>query len=67
MKKIKILYIIDYLSIGGGTENQLRKLINYIDKDKFEVSVVVLKYLNWEGVPAFSDPCRMKLSHGFLW
>ena len=56
MRKIKVLYLIDYLSIGGGTENQLRKLIRHIDKDKFEVSVVVLKYLDWEGFPEYADP-----------
>ena len=56
MKKINILYVIDYLSVGGGTENQLRKLIQNIDKDKFNVSVAVLKYLNWEGFPKYADP-----------
>jgi len=56
MKKIRILYIIDYLSVGGGTENQLRTLIQHLDKDKFEISVVVLKYLDWEGFPGFADP-----------
>lgn len=59
MRKIKILYIIDYLSIGGGTENQLRKMITHIDKSKFDITLVVLKHLDWEGFPAFADPgCR---------
>ena len=40
--KLKIVYIIDELNIGG-TEKQLLKTIEYIAKDKFDVSLICLR------------------------
>jgi glycosyltransferase involved in cell wall biosynthesis len=59
MKKLKILYIIDYLSTGGGTEKQLRELIVNLDRERFIPMVVTLSKLDWHGLPAYHDPgCR---------
>ena len=42
MAKTKILYIIDYLSIGGGTERQMRELMVHLDRDEFDPTLVTL-------------------------
>lgn len=42
MKKIKILFVIDELNVGG-TENQLVMLVNRLDREQFEPVVGVLK------------------------
>lgn len=41
-KKIKIVYIINSLKIGGPV-NMLHNLVKYIDKDKFEISIITIK------------------------
>lgn len=57
MDKIKILYVIDYLTTGGGTENQLKALISHLDRERFEPFLVTLAPMKgWEGLPAYHDP-----------
>lgn len=39
--RIKILYIIDYFHITGGTEKHLSQLVRHLPKERFECTVVV--------------------------
>jgi glycosyltransferase involved in cell wall biosynthesis len=56
-RKIKILFIIDYLTAGGGTENQVKALISNLDRKRFEPFLVTLApMVGWEGLPAYHDP-----------
>nr|MBN2276804.1 glycosyltransferase [candidate division Zixibacteria bacterium] len=48
MRKIKVLYIIDNLIKGAGTENQLLGLITHLDKSEFFCTMVTLQPLNIE-------------------
>lgn len=46
--KIKLVLMIDYiLGATGGTENQLLKLIQLIDHDKYDLYLVCLKNTSW--------------------
>ncbi len=56
MAKIKVLYLIDYLSAGGGTERQLRELIVHLDRDQFEPMLVTLSRLDWLDLPEHVNP-----------
>jgi L-malate glycosyltransferase len=47
-KKIKILFIIDFLyALTGGTENQLENLINKLDQKKYDIYLIVLRDTKW--------------------
>jgi glycosyltransferase involved in cell wall biosynthesis len=47
-KKIKLMFCIDYLYAStGGTENQLIKLINNMDQDKYELYLLSLRNTPW--------------------
>ncbi len=46
-KKIKILFIIDFIDIMSGTESQLIKLINNLNKSEFEIQLLVLRNSEW--------------------
>ena len=54
--KTKVLYIIDYLSIGGGTERQMRELVMHLDRDQFEPTLVTLRELNVLNLPGHVNP-----------
>lgn len=56
MARIKVLYVIDYLSAGGGTERQLRELIVNLDRDRVEPILVTLSKLDWHGLPEHVNP-----------
>jgi len=43
MGKIKIFYIIDRMTSGAGTENQLTELIAHIDRNRFEPTIITLR------------------------
>ena len=45
-KKIKIGFLIDEINIGG-TENQLLKILEYIDKNRFQVHLICLRNSNF--------------------
>lgn len=46
--KIKIVILIDSLySLSGGTENQLVKIVNSLDKSKFQLYLFVLRTTHW--------------------
>lgn len=48
IKKIKIIFIIDFIDgITGGTENQLVKLINNLDKRKYDLHLLCLRNTRW--------------------
>jgi glycosyltransferase involved in cell wall biosynthesis len=48
MRKIKVLFVIDSIfHIAGGTEGQLSKLINCLDRSEFEAHLVVLRHSSW--------------------
>lgn len=56
-KKIRIMFIIDYLTAGGGTENQVKTLISNLDREKFEPFLVTMAPMEgWEELPAYHDP-----------
>lgn len=47
-RKIRIVYVIDVLDTHmAGTENQLIKMINGIDKDRFDVHLVCFRNCRW--------------------
>jgi glycosyltransferase involved in cell wall biosynthesis len=47
-KKIKILFIMDFIfSVTGGTENQILKILNNLDDNKFEKTLLCLKNTPW--------------------
>ncbi len=57
MKKLKILFIIDYLSAGGGTENQVKALISNLDRERYEPFLVTLSRLKgWSELPQYDNP-----------
>lgn len=57
MKKIKILFIIDYLTTGGGTENQLRALVSNLDRERFDPFLITLSKLQgWSDLPRHRNP-----------
>lgn len=56
MNKIKILYIIDYLSAGGGTERQMRQLVMNLDRDQWSPTLVTLRRINRPGLPEHVNP-----------
>jgi glycosyltransferase involved in cell wall biosynthesis len=48
MRKIKTLFVIDSVfHIAGGTEGQLSRLINCLDRNEFEPHLVVLRDSSW--------------------
>jgi len=59
MKKIKVLYIIDYLLTGGGTENQLRQMIANLDRSRFEPYLITLSIPEmYKDVPSDISNCH---------
>ncbi|HUQ10527.1 MAG TPA: glycosyltransferase [Steroidobacteraceae bacterium] len=44
-RKIRILFLIDYWGLPGGTERHLAYLLKNLDRDAFECRVVVFNYL----------------------
>ena len=48
LKKVKIMFVIDFIyKTTGGTENQLVKLINNLDSDKYEIYLLSLRNTPW--------------------
>ena len=48
VRKIKLLFMIDYIGvITAGTENQLLKILNNLDAEKYDINLVCLKETNW--------------------
>lgn len=46
--KKKILILIDFIyALTGGTENQVIKLINGLDREKFEITLMTLRQSTW--------------------
>lgn len=58
MDKIRIVYIIDRLEIGG-TEKQLLELIHHLDRERFDPMLVCLKDAGSYGIAEI--PCRQKI------
>lgn len=47
-KKIKLMFCIDYIDGStGGTENQLIKLINYLNHEKYDLYLLCLRNTPW--------------------
>lgn len=47
-RKIKLMFIIDFIySNTGGTENQLIKLVNNLNHDKYDVHLLCLRETDW--------------------
>jgi len=66
VRKIKILFVIDNIfHIGGGTEGQLSKLVNHLNRDRFEVGLAVLRNSAWVETDHF-DCRRLVLGIGSL-
>lgn len=61
-KKIKLTFIIDTLDTNlAGTENQLIKIINGVDKDRFDVELICFRDAPWLQANKASLDCRTKL------
>ncbi|MCX5799991.1 MAG: glycosyltransferase [Candidatus Eisenbacteria bacterium] len=57
MRRTKILFVIDHVGhIGGGTEGQLSKLVNGLDRNEFEVHLAVLRHSSWIETGYFDCP-----------
>lgn len=62
IKKIKLTFIIDTLDTNlAGTENQLIKIINGVDKDRFDVELICFRDAPWFQANKAVLPCRTKL------
>ena len=47
-EKITILFIIDFIyGLVGGTENQVVKIINNLDKSKYDINLLSLRNTQW--------------------
>lgn len=58
VRHIRIIYVIDFLDTNlAGTENQLIKLINGLDKKKFEVQLLCFRNHPWLEANANSLDC----------
>lgn len=61
-RKIKLTYIIDVLDTNlAGTENQLIKMINGVDKDKFDVELICFRDCQWFQANKASLHCRTRV------
>ncbi len=56
MNKIKVVYLIDEINIGG-TENQLLKQIRLLDDDLFDQSIICLRHSKY--LETFKPPCMI--------
>jgi glycosyltransferase involved in cell wall biosynthesis len=56
MPKTKILYIIDYLSIGGGTERQMRELVLHLSRDEYDPTLATLRQIDYLNLPKHVNP-----------
>ena len=65
-KKIRICYVIDDLTPGAGTENQLRLLLRHLDRERFEPHLVLLRPTISEDDLARFDCPVVKLSGGSI-
>ncbi len=43
-KKYRVLFLIDYIIGIAGTENQIIKLVNHLDKKKYDIYLVCLSH-----------------------
>jgi len=60
-KKIRLMLVIDFIySMTGGTENQIAKLINNLDGDKYELYLVCLKNTPWMVAKSGELKCKVK-------
>lgn len=61
-KKIKIAFIIDTIhGIKAGTETQLNLLINYLDKDKYEIHLLCLRETEWMKENSSTLNCKVSV------
>lgn len=61
-KKIKLTYIIDVLDTNlAGTENQLIKMINGVDKDRFAVELICFRDCEWFQANKANLDCSTKI------
>lgn len=56
MSKIKVCYIIDQVTAGAGTENQLLQLIRHLDHDRVEPTLVTLTDFDPDQLPSHLQP-----------
>jgi len=60
-KKIRILFIIDFIyTLSGGTENQLVKILNNLDKKKYKLYLLTLKKTQWVSKNKSKLECNVK-------
>ena len=65
-KRIPICYVIDDLTPGAGTENQLRLLLQHLDRERFDPHLVLLRpTISAEDLASFQCPV-VKLNGGSL-
>ncbi len=63
-QKIRLLFIIDFIyTLTGGTENQLKKLVNNLNPEKFDIHLLSLRNTKWirENKPLLK--CHVKTFH----
>lgn len=61
-KKIKITFIIDTIhGIKAGTETQLNLLINYLDKNKYDIHLLCLRETEWVKENSSTINCKVNV------
>ena len=59
-QKIKIVFIMDFIfNITGGTENQIIKILNNLDDNKFEKTLLCLKNTPWLNENSDNIDCKV--------
>ena len=60
-EKITLLLIIDFIyGLVGGTENQVVKLINNLDKSKYDIHLLSLRNTQWIKENISKLECKVK-------
>ncbi len=59
-RKIKIVFVMDFIfGNTGGTENQVIKILNNLDKNKFDLTLLCLKNTPWLSENLKNIKCRV--------
>ena len=59
--RIKVMFVIDHiLGIRGGTETQLSMLINNLNKDKYDITLLCLRKTRWVAENSSTLNCKVK-------
>jgi glycosyltransferase involved in cell wall biosynthesis len=62
--RLRVMFVIDFLyGLDGGTENQLVKLINNLDKRVYDIHLLCLRNSRWVDEHASELKCKIKCYH----